>query len=93
MTETLSPASPRRWVYAPLALVLVLAAAWTAGWFYAAQRAYDVVSAWLDREARLGREIGKWFLWAAALLLLLEMFLAARQTGPGPAAAAAGSTP
>lgn len=55
MTETLSPASRRRWVYAPLALVLVLAAAWTAGWFYAAQRADDVVSAWLDREARLGR--------------------------------------
>jgi hypothetical protein len=55
MTDTPSPSRPRRWVYAPLALVLVLAAAWTAAWFYAADRAEGVVSAWLDREARLGR--------------------------------------
>lgn len=45
------------------------------------------------REARIGREIGTWFLWAAALLLGLEMFLAARQSGPGPAAPAAASAP
>jgi hypothetical protein len=44
------------------------------------------------REARVGREIGRWFLWAAALLLALEMFLAARQSGGG-AGAAAGSSP
>jgi hypothetical protein len=44
------------------------------------------------REARMGREIGHWFLWAAALLLGLEMILAARQAGPaGAAPAAAGA--
>ncbi len=30
------------------------------------------------REDRVGREIGRWFLWAAALFLLAEMLLAAR---------------
>jgi hypothetical protein len=34
------------------------------------------------REARVGREIGRWFLWAAACLLLLEMILAARARMP-----------
>ncbi|NNE42985.1 MAG: hypothetical protein HKN12_02140 [Gemmatimonadetes bacterium] len=32
------------------------------------------------REARVGREIGSWFLWAAALFLLAEMFLAANRS-------------
>jgi hypothetical protein len=45
------------------------------------------------REARIGREIGQWFLWAAALLLGLEMFLAARQAGPGGPAPAAAPVP
>jgi hypothetical protein len=35
------------------------------------------------REARLGREIGSWFLWAAAALLAAEMLLAARRPGEG----------
>lgn len=35
------------------------------------------------REARVGREIGRYFLWAAALLMLLEMFLASRLRGAG----------
>jgi hypothetical protein len=35
------------------------------------------------REARLGREIGRWFLWAAAALLAAEMLLAARRPGEG----------
>lgn len=30
------------------------------------------------KEARIGREIGRWFLWAAALLLAAEMIIAAR---------------
>ncbi len=34
------------------------------------------------REARLGREIGRAFLWAAALLLIAEMLLAARARAP-----------
>jgi hypothetical protein len=34
------------------------------------------------REARLGREIGRFFLWAAALFLAAEMVLAARLRGP-----------
>ena len=33
------------------------------------------------RQARLGREVGRWFLWAAALFLLAEMFLASRARG------------
>jgi hypothetical protein len=33
------------------------------------------------REARVGREIGSWFLWGAALLLMAEMAVAARFRG------------
>ena len=32
------------------------------------------------REARVGREIGPWFLWAAALFLLAEMLLAGNRS-------------
>ncbi|GJM43645.1 MAG: hypothetical protein DHS20C21_04870 [Gemmatimonadota bacterium] len=39
------------------------------------------------REARMGREIGRWFLWAAAALLLAEMFVASRFRGPAESAA------
>jgi hypothetical protein len=35
--------------------VLLLAAAWTAVWFYAARRAEDAVAAWIEREAGAGR--------------------------------------
>jgi hypothetical protein len=35
------------------------------------------------REARLGREVGTFFLWAAAALLAVEMLLAARRPGEG----------
>jgi len=41
------------------------------------------------REARVGREIGRWFLWAAALLLMAEMAIAARFRGAAPDEAAA----
>jgi hypothetical protein len=34
------------------------------------------------REARLGREIGRFFLWAAALFLMAEMLLASRLRAP-----------
>ncbi len=39
------------------------------------------------KEARVGREIGRWFLWAAALLLLAEMMVASRFRAPEAAAA------
>jgi hypothetical protein len=39
------------------------------------------------KEARIGREIGRWFLWAAALFLLAEMLVASRFRTPEPEAA------
>jgi hypothetical protein len=42
-------------IAAPLIIVLVLAAGWTAVWIYAAGRADAVIAAWIDREARDGR--------------------------------------
>lgn len=42
-------------LYGPLIAVLILAAAWSGVWFYAAGRADATVSAWIDREASLGR--------------------------------------
>lgn len=44
-----------RWVLAPLVLVLIGAALWSAGWFYAAHRADGIMTAWMEREAREGR--------------------------------------
>ena len=49
---------PRRrlWLIAsPLILVLVLAAGWTAFWFYAASQATSRIAEWQEREARAGR--------------------------------------
>lgn len=42
-------------VLIPLGLFLLLAVAWAGGWFYAAARADDVMSAWIEREERQGR--------------------------------------
>ena len=39
------------------------------------------------REARIGREVGRYFLWAAVLLLLAESLIAARFRGPAGEAA------
>ena len=37
-------------------LALVIAAAgWSAFWFYAAERANQIIAGWLEREARVGR--------------------------------------
>ena len=44
-----------RWIVAPLLLVLVLAAAWTGFWFYAARAADRMIAAWIEREAKVGR--------------------------------------
>jgi hypothetical protein len=49
----------RRWpVFLPFALVVVLAALWTAGWFYIAAQAPDAIAGWRAREARAGRVYG-----------------------------------
>jgi hypothetical protein len=44
-----------RWILAPLLLVVALAVAWTAFWFYAAHTADGVMAAWIEREAKVGR--------------------------------------
>jgi hypothetical protein len=49
----------RRWpVFLPFALVVILAALWTCGWFYIAARAPDAIAEWRAREARAGRVYG-----------------------------------
>ncbi|HET9904259.1 MAG TPA: DUF2125 domain-containing protein [Xanthobacteraceae bacterium] len=55
---TVPSGTPRRrriWPYAPLALMLLLAFAWTGLWFYAARRAEGAVAEWMAREAQAGR--------------------------------------
>ena len=52
---------PRRrpWLIAtPLILVLVLGAAWTGVWFYAASEAEKRMNAWREQQARAGRVFG-----------------------------------
>jgi hypothetical protein len=47
---------PRRWrIVLPLALVVVLAAGWSAFWLYAKARAQTELAAWSKREAAAGR--------------------------------------
>jgi hypothetical protein len=52
------PAPQRRrsigWLIPTLVLVIV-AAGWTAFWFYAAERARETIAGWIEREARGGR--------------------------------------
>jgi hypothetical protein len=46
----------RRWLlFVPFALVVVLAAVWTAVWFYATSRAETDLAAWRQRERQAGR--------------------------------------
>lgn len=56
----MTQAAPRRrktWIIAaPLALLVLLACAWTALWFYAARRAQTEIDAWILREAEVGRQ-------------------------------------
>ncbi|HEX2553196.1 MAG TPA: DUF2125 domain-containing protein [Microvirga sp.] len=53
-------AAPRRpsrfWLYAPFVLLVLLAAAWTAAWFFIRGRVADGVDAWLAAEAAAGRQ-------------------------------------
>ncbi|MEP9354420.1 DUF2125 domain-containing protein [Xanthobacter sp. KR7-65] len=47
---------PKPWlVIVPLAILVVLAVAWSGVWFYAANRAQREIDAWIGREAKLGR--------------------------------------
>lgn len=55
MQQFVSAPRASRWIWTPLALVLVLAAAWSAFWFYAARRAERDLDAFLAREAKAGR--------------------------------------
>jgi hypothetical protein len=51
-----SPPRRRPWpVVLTIVLVLLLAAGWSAFWFYAAGKAEETITGWLEREARLGR--------------------------------------
>ncbi len=50
------PARPRRWrLYAPFVLLILLAAAWTVGWFVAQGRVLAETAAFRAREAAAGR--------------------------------------
>ncbi len=52
------PTPPRRrsigWLIPALVLVII-AAGWTAFWFYAAERARETIAGWIERESRGGR--------------------------------------
>lgn len=51
-----TPVKHRRWpIVAPFAVVVVLAAAWSGVWFFAARMAEQNIAAWIDREAHDGR--------------------------------------
>lgn len=54
-SETPSRRSRPRFVIVLVALVVLLAVAWSGAWVYAANRAEREIDAWVDREARLGR--------------------------------------
>jgi hypothetical protein len=59
MRVSASTSRRRRWpVFVPFFLVVVLAALWTAGWFYIAARAPGEIDAWRAREAAAGRLYG-----------------------------------
>jgi hypothetical protein len=58
MSQSAFPAAAprRRWLlFLPFALVVLLAAAWTGVWFYAAARAEAEIAAWRARERQAGR--------------------------------------
>src|SRR5947209_9810347 len=47
----------RRWpLFLPFALVVLLGAAWSGFWFYAAARADNETAAWRERERQAGRQ-------------------------------------
>ena len=50
-----TPAVRRRLLFVPFAVVVVLAAAWTGFWFYAAARAEADLAAWRESAGQAGR--------------------------------------
>ena len=46
----------RFWLYTPFVLLLLVAVAWSVGWFLIRNRAGEAVDAWLAAEARAGRQ-------------------------------------
>jgi hypothetical protein len=55
MTHPLLSPRRSRWIIAPFALVLVIAALWSAFWFYATSAATAGIAEWRAQEERLGR--------------------------------------
>jgi len=56
MTDsTTTTTRSRLWVFVPFAVIVVLAAAWTGFWFFAASKAEAIISRWIEQEERLGR--------------------------------------
>lgn len=56
MQDPVTPPAPSRArLYWPLALLTILALAWSGFWFYAAGRTESTIAAWLEREANHGR--------------------------------------
>lgn len=55
MQDSASTSRRHRLIVAPLVLIVLLALAWTGGWFYAARRAEATIAAWIEREAQEGR--------------------------------------
>jgi hypothetical protein len=45
----------RAWLYAPFVLVALLAVLWSGFWFYSANKAEASVAAWIENEAKAGR--------------------------------------
>jgi len=53
------PARRRSWpLLVPFLILVILAGGWSAFWFYAADKAQDVISDWRQREAKSGRIYG-----------------------------------
>jgi len=46
----------RFWLYAPFVLLLLVAVAWSVAWFVIRNRAAETLDAWLEAEARSGRQ-------------------------------------
>jgi len=58
MSQSAFPAAAprRRWLlFLPFAIIVLLAAAWTGVWFYAAARAEAEIAVWRERERQAGR--------------------------------------
>jgi hypothetical protein len=55
MNNPLQSRRTSRWMFAPFAGVLVVAAVWSGFWFHAASTARAAIADWREREANLGR--------------------------------------